>query len=639
MSEDKVKLAWEQNSGYFAGAGSGILEFALGSAAGASRGDIPKEPGGVAAGGFGGGGCGDWHPEETRIEGHCVDAIFHCRAGNPVIRDQVLTLSGHVPGADFQPQCILVDGGRLLAEQIDMVCHEGNACVSKFRKKSRHDSSPAGHLTMNDCSVNNCGGNGLLVLDGASLEANKCRLTRCKKDGVDVKGKGSTALVCHTEILETGARAVIVSKGGDVTVMDSKIDKSQSSGCVAVGQGSVLKLQRCLVNAASKSGVMVSNGAYCELRKCNVVACHDVGILAIGVEDKILDEETKVRVVHCVLKKNAYGVWAQDGAVLKLLGGIVTDSVHQDITQHTQPNMKTANNLVSLGSQLRVVFVTWKKEAQTSKALQHKLQGLSNEELDVMIDNVFAEFDQDGSGEINAGELGEALESLGVKLNDGDIQHRLNDMDENNDGLLSLNEFKVFCYNLVSRKRGGGVPAENPATSALLQEQRGRHNVFTPGFHRDQDNEFQMPQKGCAIVIRTILPELQRLCTRLTRALNPDTQQHAGTPYYDAGPLAFSTTHAPDAEAAIPRIQSQFRVDLNSILQECQEGEHRVSEYFHGSCALTQALQDAEHDDVVLVGPGRHLTTECEHIEKSIGICALPSGAGFPDEISENSAL
>jgi hypothetical protein len=45
-----------------------------------------------------------------------------------------------------------------------------------------------------------------------------------------------------------------------------------------------------------------------------------------------------------------------------------------------------------MGSQLRVFFISWRKEAQTQKALHSKLSGLSNDELDRMIQNIFKEF-------------------------------------------------------------------------------------------------------------------------------------------------------------------------------------------------------------------------------------------------------
>ena len=512
MGEEIVKAVWMQSGGFFPGAGSGIKEYALGSAIGCSQGDMPAGPRGVAAGGFGGGGCGNWHPEETRIEGHCVDSIFHCHAGNAVIRDQVLELSGHVAGRDFSPQCILVDGGNLLAEQIDMVCHEGNACVVKTYKKSRHDKTPPGALRLNDCTVKNCGGNGLLVLDGGTLQASNCVLTACKKDGVDVKNKGSTAEVTKSKILNTGARAVIVSKGADATIIDCTIHKSKSSGVVALGQGSKIKIQRCNVSTCSKNGVMVAEGAYCEMRKCNVVSSHDVGIIAVGVEDKLLNEETMVRVVHCIFKKNGYGIWAQDGAELKILGGAVTDSVNENICQHTQPSMKTSNKLLSMGSQLRVFFISWRKEAHTQKALHSKLSGLSNDELDRTIQNIFKEFDSDGSGEIQESELGEALDALGVKLNESDIHNILEEMDENNDGLLSLAEFTLFCYRLVHRKKQVAANAEARKLKSSGRQAPSDQGEGTLDDTKDRDrdwgNVFRFPDDGDAIVVRAIRPEV-----------------------------------------------------------------------------------------------------------------------------------
>jgi hypothetical protein len=629
MSEDKVRRVMREAGGFFPGAGSGISEFALGASPGASMGDPPDGPGGVAEGGFGGGGCGDWHPEETRIEGHCVDAIFHCRKGSPVICDQVLKLSGHVLGAEFQPQCILVDGGNLLAERIDMVCQEGNACVVKSYKRDRHDTSPPGILRLSDCTVNDCGGNGLLVLEGGRLEATRCRLTACRKDGVDVKGTGSTAHVSYTDIVRTGARHVITSKGADVTVVDCKMDKSESSSCDVRGQGSSLKLQRCTVHASMKNGILVTEGGQCELRKCHIVSCHDVGVLVIGVEDKVLEEETMARVIHCVIKKNGYGIWAQDGAALKMLGGLVTGSVNEDVTQHTQPDMKTANKLISMGNEVRMFFMTWKKEAQFSKALHHRLQGLTNNELDEEIQRIFAQIDVDGSGEIKESELGEALVELGVRLPESEIRDRLKEMDENNDGVLSIAEFSLFVYALVERKRNY-VRVHPSSLPGTVVKQRTLQNVLD----RDEGNRFRFPDDGGAIVIRSFRTKLQSLCNvhSFTNAQEEEeeeekekeTQQQQGRGPYADTPLAFCTRRSFASNSEVVRKRALLLSSLRQLLQDLDaDAGLKVSKHFHKPHALAQALEDAEDDDVVLLGAGQHVATHGQHIDCSLGICTV----------------
>jgi hypothetical protein len=85
-------------------------------------------------------------------------------------------------------------------------------------------------------------------------------------------------------------------------------------------------------------------------------------------------------------------------------------------------------------------------------------------------------------------------------------------------------------------------------------------------------------------------------------------------------PLAFSTSYILDVlKRPLPptkfngsefsTTQSRFHVDLGKILAKCHksrdEGGLRVSKYFSGARALMEALQDAEHDDVVILGLGK----------------------------------
>ena len=640
MTEDKVKAVYKRpgkDAGYFPGAGSGIFESALAAAPGAcvDRSAL-KGPPGVAAGGFGGGGCGDWHPEETRIEGSGIDSLFHCRAGNPIIRDQVLLLHGHVVGAEFQPQCILVDGGCLLAEFVDMACDEGNACVVKNAKRARKDKRPPGFLKMNECTVNDCRGNGLLVLEGGRLEVTSTRITKCYKDGVDVKGQGSTAEVSKSSIIRTGARHIICSKGADVTVSQCRMENSQSSGCVVMGQGSKLKMTKCIINSSMKNGVQVCEGGYCETRVCTISSNHDVGVIVLGIpdEDKMMYDETVARLIHCDIKKNAYGVWAQDGGRLTLLGGVVADSKNKDVTEHSQANMKTTNQLISLGSQIRVFFMTWQKEAKMAKVLHDRLSGLSNDELENEIQNVFREFDSDQSGEIEEAELGQALERLGVKLPESDIREKLKEIDENDDGVLSLAEFTLFFFTLVERKRNLvrpvlGEQAEAPRLSKKEAKQLSMKRQDAP--------KFRFPEQGCAIVIHDFLPELHRICAAHSSALDALADPERDAPlafrgYAGGGgsqiPFVAPTwpEHPSDSEATKSRelFLGSLHESLQALFQEV-DGAFSVSDYFQGASSLMNALDVADDDDVILLGPGQHMIPERLFIDVSIGICTASS--------------
>jgi hypothetical protein len=328
-----------------------------------------------------------------------------------------------------------------------------------------------------------------------------------------------------------------------------------------------------------------------------------------------MDEETNVRLVHCLIKKNGYGVWAQDGAALKILGGAVTGSLNEDITQHTQPNMKTANSLISLGAQTRLFFVSWKKEAQISKALHQRLKGLSNDELDAMIKEIFNQFDDDSSGQISSSELGEALEMMGIKLNESDIQNILQEMDEDNDGQLSVDEFTLFCYRLVQRKR---IDAEQkkmmPPPPHLLTRQDNMRFLNDP----ERANRFRSPNSGCAIVIRALLPDLQKLFAVSTpaHAVDQDDRPESSS----RAPLAFSSTRN---VADAVHLSEHFESQLLEIVSACQDGHFIVTKGFAGSGALMQALDQVKANDVVLLGPGTHVIPEGAQLDQPVGICSF----------------
>ncbi|KAL1308184.1 hypothetical protein HN51_050123 [Arachis hypogaea] len=59
-------------------------------------------------------------------------------------------------------------------------------------------------------------------------------------------------------------------------------------------------------------------------------------------------------------------------------------------------------------------------------------------------ERIFKHFDANGDGQISSSELGEALKSLG-SVTPEEIQTMMEELDTNNDGFISYEEFTVFA--------------------------------------------------------------------------------------------------------------------------------------------------------------------------------------------------
>ena len=59
----------------------------------------------------------------------------------------------------------------------------------------------------------------------------------------------------------------------------------------------------------------------------------------------------------------------------------------------------------------------------------------------------FKKYDQDDSGAIDKGELGQMLKDLGNELDEEKLQEALNDLDINKDGVVDLDEFKGWWFS------------------------------------------------------------------------------------------------------------------------------------------------------------------------------------------------
>ena len=454
----KVKLTLGANDGFFPGGGSGVLERAPGAARFLDEAAPNAGSPGVARGGFGGGGCGEWQPEEVELRGEGLRAVVHCRTGSPTVTGLSIVQTGREAGAALPPQAVLCEGGQLTLDTMALHSAEGNGVVVKATPLPRQATrrmiaeNPRGRLRMlPGCEVVGCGGNGLLVLEGGTAELRNCRVEGMAKDGLDVKGEGTLLRAEGCQVTGSLGRNVTVSKRGAAELTGCLLLKSKGAGAACSGAGARLQLTGCQVRESAKAGVFVTDGAQAELRKCAVEQNHDVGVMAQGLEDKETnDAETVCRVVHCMVRGNGYGVWSQDKAGLTIIGGAVTGSVNEDVTQQSAPDLKGLRGLVTGGAQLRLFFGTWHQMARTSRALASKLGGLEGDELAAEIERVFCAIDADGSGSIGAEELGDALDLLGLKMSEVAAREMLFAIDNNSDGAVDRHEFKLFIFSKLA---------------------------------------------------------------------------------------------------------------------------------------------------------------------------------------------
>merc|ERR1711959_601830 len=73
---------------------------------------------------------------------------------------------------------------------------------------------------------------------------------------------------------------------------------------------------------------------------------------------------------------------------------------------------------------------------------------------------LFAHFDMNGSGEIDMRELGELVKALGMRMEMEQINNAMVDLDKNNNGAISFEEFWEWFQVAAVTKNAGGSPAK-----------------------------------------------------------------------------------------------------------------------------------------------------------------------------------
>lgn len=93
------------------------------------------------------------------------------------------------------------------------------------------------------------------------------------------------------------------------------------------------------------------------------------------------------------------------------------------------------------------------------------------------LEMAFKVFDANGDGQICFSELGAVLRSLGGDVTEQELQLIMNDVDKNQDGFISLEEFKDV--HIVKRNVGdSGSPAEDPIREAFATFDKDGNNLI-----------------------------------------------------------------------------------------------------------------------------------------------------------------
>jgi Ca2+-binding EF-hand superfamily protein len=149
-----------------------------------------------------------------------------------------------------------------------------------------------------------------------------------------------------------------------------------------------------------------------------------------------------------------------------------------------------------------VELVTSLKSAQETKQQRHEVEdetrtevealfikGMTEEELTLRMQQLFAQFDDDGNGTLDPEEFQRALNSADLGLSRKEINMLLGEADVNDDGCIEYDEFVPVAFRvLVDRARNKqleneALSSEDGITALLVDEFRGADPTGTGVMH------------------------------------------------------------------------------------------------------------------------------------------------------------
>ena len=79
----------------------------------------------------------------------------------------------------------------------------------------------------------------------------------------------------------------------------------------------------------------------------------------------------------------------------------------------------------------------------------------SQDDFHIHLQSVFNRYDDDGSGEIDAGELMEIFQSLGVSVTEQEVEAMVEEVDEDESGTIDFNEFNSMVQKAMTDDSDG----------------------------------------------------------------------------------------------------------------------------------------------------------------------------------------
>lgn len=221
------------------------------------------------------------------------------------------------------------------------------------------------------------------------------------------------------------------------------------------------------------------------------------------------------------------------------------------------------------------------READAVERSRHfLLHGLSREELEGVLEEMFRQADTDGSGSLSRGEFVSCLRSSGLGLTRKEINVLMAEVDEDHDGTITYAEFLPLCFNLLVE-----IVSEEFSTAQASKSETELREYFTDLFKEaDYENAGRLRPFELQDLIRQADLGLSHI--QISALMAEATVDDDGFVQYEA--------FAADAAAVVASIiDVQTDADKAERLQEMRGGAEYETWNGMSRSAFEGALADA----------------------------------------------